>query len=126
MNILANRVNSGAVKIKNTHGGYRSFRCNSINGKSDIECWLTIKGKNGFSIGVSVYLEVKKPGERQLKSQKEFEELMSRTNQKYCVVRSVADVVNFFCDFRDEVRENMDGFELIIGRARDLKRMKSA
>jgi len=124
MGILANRVNSGAIKIKNANGGYRSFRCNSLNGKSDIECWLKIQGDNGYEIGIVIYFEVKKKGEKQLPSQKEFESLMHQTNQKYCVVESVADAVNFLCDLRDEVAVNMDGFNLIIGKTTELNRMK--
>lgn len=125
LGILSNRVNGGSTVIDSPYGK-RTFRCNSLNGKSDLEIWLEIKSESGYSLGVVVYIEVKSKTGKQSASQVEFERLMNKTSQKYIVVRSVADVINFLCDFRDEVKEEMPGFSLVTGVVKDLKRMKDA
>lgn len=122
LRILNNRVNSASLQAKGENGKRRTIRCNSLNGKSDLEAWLEVRNDNGLSFGITLYIEVKSATGKQLKSQVDFEELMNRTSQKYILARSVGDVVNAICDIRDEFKEH--GLTLVTGATKELKRFK--
>jgi hypothetical protein len=113
LGILNNRVNGGAIRLKNTKNQYRMFRCNSLNGKADIECWLALRSPT-FTLGITVYLEVKRDREKQSPSQLEFERLMKKTGQHYFVVHSITDAINVFCNLKESIEANMAGYTLDI------------
>ena len=121
MGIVVNRVNSGASQIEG-----RNLRCNSLNGKSDLEFWLHYENEAGYKIPIAIYAEMKSKTGKQRPSQVEYQKLMEKTGQHYFVARSVADVINYICDLRDDAKENIPGFRLVIGKIRDLKRIDNA
>ena len=122
LRIVNNRVNSASLQAKGTGGKSRTIRCNSLNGKSDLEAWLEVKTSKGMSFGITLYIEVKSKTGKQRPSQKEFEELMKRSSQQYILARSVGDVINAICDIRDSFAEQ--DLTLVTGVTKDLKRFK--
>jgi len=122
MGIVVNRVNSGAQRITD-EGRTRVFRCNSLNGKSDLEFWMHYENEDGFKIPVSVYAEVKSEKGKQLPSQVEYQRLMEKTGQHYMIARSVPDIINFICDLKDD-EQHIPGFKLVIGRIKNIKRVE--
>lgn len=123
MGIVVNRVNSGAQVIRG-EGKTRAFRCNSLNGKSDLEFWMHYENEAGFRIPITVYAEVKAEKGKQLPSQVEYQRLMEKTGQHYMIARSVADIVNYICDLRDDALKHIPDFKLVVGRVKEIKRIE--
>ena len=125
LGILSNRVNSGAFKIITPDRGTRNrgVRCNSINGKSDIESWIRILSPKGdIGLGITLYIEVKRPGEKQNPNQVEFQRLMKKTSQEYWLVTSPSDVINHLLDFETLLGENLPGWTVDVPLLKNMKR----
>jgi len=69
------------------------------------------------------YAEVKAEKGKQLPSQVEYQRLMAKTGQHYMIARSVADIVNYICDLRDDALKHIPGFKLVVGRIKEIKRI---
>jgi len=116
-----NRVNGAQFSIdgKNKRGNpsKRMVRCNSINGKADIEVWMHAENNEGYIIGIPLYIEVKSShGGRQSDSQKEFQEMLESRGYKYILARSLDDVVSGVRELGAEVSEKLAGYKLYAGR----------
>ena len=123
LNIPANRVNGGMFKVggsnKRNTPYTRSVRCNSMNGKADIEAWLYAENDEGIRIGVPLYIEVKaSSGGRQSENQKVFEEMLVKTGHNYVVARSIEDVYTKLKEMKIFTANHLKGFDLNIGRVR--------
>lgn len=115
-----NRVNGAqfTAEGKNKRGNptKRSIRCNSINGKADIEAWTYIK-KGDDIIGITLYIEVKRShGGSQSKDQKLFQEMLENRGHYYVVARSVEDVQKFIKSVKEYIEEKLPGWKLYTGR----------
>ncbi len=119
--IMNNRVNGAQISVlgKNKRGASttRRIRCNSINGKADIESWFTATNSNGYKIGIMLYIEVKAShGGVQSKDQKIFEAGLIDRGYYYVLARSLKDVYEKMKDMKSDFEENVIGFTLNIGR----------
>ena len=120
--ILNNRVNGAqfTAEGKNKRGTStkRRIRCNSINGKADIEAWTYIT--NGtIKIGITLYIEVKRShGGSQSSDQKNFQAMLEDRGHFYTIARSIKDVVDFMADVDRFIQDNLVGWRLFVGRAK--------
>lgn len=114
--IVMNRVNSGAF----TGATGVRVRCNSIQGKADLEAWVamkpTDKTRKVSPIGLCAYIEVKSSTGRQNPNQKKFQALMEATSQKYMVVRSLQETVEKMVEWKAELKKDFPDFDLDIGK----------
>lgn len=116
-----NRVNGAQVSIegKNRHGNNsaRRIRCNSMNGKADIEAWLYAENDKGVTIGVPIYIEVKAShGGRQSDSQKSFQEMLENRGYYYILARSLKEAYDGMVEAKKDIDSKLPGFKLDIGR----------
>ena len=121
--ILNNRVNGAQVSVpgKNKYGKatVRRIRCNSMNGKADIEAWLYAENDSGFKIGIMLYIEVKAShGGVQSKSQKDFEKEIVSRGYYYVVARGLKDVYEKMVFIKKDIESNIPGFKIDIGRVK--------
>ena len=124
-----NRVNGAQFTASGTNkrgnSSTRRIRCNSMNGKADVEAWTYItNGKT--KIGVTLYIEVKRShGGKQSDDQKKFQEMLENNGHFYVVARSIEDVVDFMSRVKSFIEEEMVGWTLNTGRAKlDYKKDK--
>jgi len=111
-----NRVNGAQLiaKRKNKRGKEvsRAIRCNSINGKSDIEAWLYAE-KDGVKIPITIYIEVKaSSGGRQSVNQKKFQNMIEATGGFYFIVRSIEDIKQALIKTKEEIEKRIPGFSI--------------
>lgn len=123
MGIKSNRVNGGQVFIdginKRGHKTTRTIRCNSINGKSDIECWPFVENELGVRIGIPIYIEVKAShGGKQRDAQKQFEKDMKDRGYYYFIARSVEDTLNGIREIANDIEAKIPGFKMKIPKVR--------
>ena len=122
--IMHNRVNGAQISVAGTNrrgnSSSRTIRCNSINGKGDIEIWLYADNSSSKQrIGITAYIEVKKShGGVQSDNQKSFEENLNQRGHYYVVARSLNDVYKFLLYMKSDISEKLPGWELDIGRAK--------
>jgi len=120
--ISNNRVNGAQFSASGTNkrGGTttRRIRCNSLNGKADIEAWTYITDGKA-KIGITLYIEVKKShGGRQSDDQKSFQEMLENSGHFYTVARSLEEVVSFMGEVDRFIKETLPGWSLNTGRAK--------
>jgi hypothetical protein len=116
-----NRVNGAQVSVqgKNRRGNSstRMIRCNSINGKADIEAWVYAENEDGDRIGIPLYIEVKAShGGRQSEKQKDFEEMLKSRGFFYILANSLESAYNGIVEAKEIVEKKLSGFKLNIGR----------
>lgn len=121
--IFHNRVNGAKFTLssKNKRGNRTSrvVRCNSINGKSDIEAWLTLNGPKSEKLGIPLYIEVKNSsGGKQGDDQKKFQDNMETRGFYYTLASSVADVYSYLLFMEKDIKNKLPGWVLDIGRAK--------
>jgi len=117
-----NRVNGAQFTATGTNkrgnSSTRRIRCNSINGKADIEAW-TYATDGKHKIGITLYIEVKKShGGKQSDDQIKFQDMLERNGHFYTVARSIEDVVEFMSSVKNSIESSMDGWTLYTGRAK--------
>lgn len=120
--IANNRVNGAqfTAEGKNKRGAAtkRRIRCNSINGKADIEAWTYIS-KGDYKIGVTIYIEVKKShGGKQSDDQVNFQVMLEERGHFYIVARSVKDVTDFMAKVKIYLEDQLPGWTFNAGRAK--------
>ena len=111
-----NRVNGAqlTVKGKNKRGKEvsRVVRCNSINGKSDIEAWVYAE-KDDIKIPITIYIEVKaSSGGRQSADQKKFQKTIEDTGGFYFIVKSIEDIKQALQNVKAELESRLPGFKV--------------
>jgi hypothetical protein len=116
-----NRVNGAQVSINGTNrrgnSSTRRIRCNSINGKSDIEVWPFAENEKGQRIGIPLYIEVKAShGGRQSDDQKAFQAMLEHRGYFYILANSLESAYRGMEKARDEVADRLLGYKLDIGR----------
>lgn len=121
--IMHNRVNGAQISVvgKNKRGtsSTRKIRCNSINGKADIEAWFTAKNSEGYKIGVMLYIEVKASHRgRQSVDQKDFERELVDRGYYYVLANSLQAVYDKMVWIKNDFESNVSGFILDIGKAK--------
>ncbi len=119
MRIKNNRVNGAQVSVsgKNQRGNSttRRIRCNSINGKSDIEAWPYVENELGVRIGIPIYIEVKaSTGGRQSDNQKIFEKDMIDRGYYYFIAKSVSDTIQGINNICEDIEKKLPGFKMKI------------
>jgi hypothetical protein len=118
-----NRVNGAQVSVqgKNKRGNSstRRIRCNSINGKADIEVWTFAENSDGEKIGIPLYIEVKAShGGRQSDDQKSFEDMLKNRGYFYILANSLESAYNGMVEAKNTIEKKLPGFKLNIGRLR--------
>ena len=116
-----NRVNGAQVSIsgKNKRGNHseRRIRCNSINGKSDIEVWTSAENDAGVRIGIPLYIEVKAShGGRQSEDQKKFQDMLENRGYYYILARSLKEAYEGMVNAKKDIESKLPGFKFDIGR----------
>ncbi len=117
-----NRVNGAQFSASGTNKRgsttTRRIRCNTINGKADIEAWTFIT--NGeVKMGITLYIEVKKShGGVQSSDQKNFQAMLEDSGHFYTIARSIEDVVLFMSEVNSFIEVTLPGWKLNMGRAK--------
>lgn len=117
-----NRVNGAQFNASGTNkrgsATTRRIRCNSLNGKADIEAWTYITDGT-IKIGITLYIEVKRShGGTQSNDQKSFQAMLEDNGHFYTVARSVDDVVKFMQEIDSFIKETLPGWILYTGRVK--------
>ncbi len=117
-----NRVNGAQFTAEGTNrrgnSTKRRIRCNSLNGKADVEAWTYITDGN-IKIGITLYIEVKRShGGKQSDDQKNFQSMLENNGHFYTVARSVEDVVKFMSAVKKFIESSIKGWTLYTGRAK--------
>ena len=119
----ANRVNGAQISVagKNKRGNSstRRIRCNSINGKADIEVWTYAEDKEGTRIGIPLYIEVKASHNgKQSEDQKLFQSMVESRGYYYILAKSLKEAYDGMCKAKDDIDSKLSEYKLNIGRLR--------
>ena len=118
--IPCNRVNGAQFSASGTNkrgsATTRRVRCNTLNGKADIEAW-TFMTNGKVKIGITLYIEVKRShGGKQSDDQINFQAMLENNGHFYMVARSVDEVMIFLVQVQEFIQKTLDGWTLNTGR----------